>query len=86
VHLAPPARQKHIAHYVRLDKAEQKFAGNVLQIDNAGADRTPRRAVVGADGLARHRTARYKCAVFGKRRTDQLNVKFDLSVNFDLSD
>jgi len=24
--------------------------------------------------------------VFGKRRTDQLNVKFDPSVNFDLND
>jgi len=49
VHLAPPARQKHIAHYVRLDKAEQKFAGNVLQIDNACADRTLR-AVVSVEG------------------------------------
>jgi len=24
--------------------------------------------------------------VFGKRRTDQLNVKFDLNVNFGLND
>jgi len=39
VHLAPPARQKHIAHYICLDKAEQKFGGDVLQIDNACADK-----------------------------------------------
>jgi hypothetical protein len=38
VHLAPPARRNHIAHYIRLDKAEQKFGGDVLQNDNAGAD------------------------------------------------
>jgi hypothetical protein len=86
VHLAPPARRKHIAHYVRLDKAEQKFARNVLQIDNACADGALRRAVVSADGLAHHRTVHYKCAVFGRRRTDQLNVKSDLSVNFDPND
>jgi hypothetical protein len=38
VHLALLARRNHIAHYVRLDKAEQKFGGDVLQIDNACAD------------------------------------------------
>jgi hypothetical protein len=53
VYLAPPARQKHIAHYIRLDKTEQKFGGDVLQIDNAGADGTLRRAAVGADKLVR---------------------------------
>src|SRR6267143_6248346 len=46
VYLAPPARQKHIAHYICLDKAEQKFGGDVLQIDNAGAGGTLRRAAV----------------------------------------
>jgi len=50
VHLAPPARQKHIAHYNRRDKAEQKFGGDVLQIDNACADRTLRRGVVSGGG------------------------------------
>src|SRR5260370_50165 len=55
VYLAPPARQKHIAHYICLDKAEQKFGGDVLQIDNAGAAGTLRRAAVGADRLVRQR-------------------------------
>jgi len=53
--LSQPASQKHIAHYICLDKAEQKFGGDVLQIDNAGADRTLRRAGVSAGGLVRHR-------------------------------
>jgi hypothetical protein len=55
VYLAPPARQKHIAHYICRDKAEQKFGGDVLQIDNASADGTLRRAAVGIDSLVRHR-------------------------------
>jgi hypothetical protein len=50
VYLAPPARQKHIAHYICLDKAEQKFGGDVLQIDNARADGTLWRAAVSVDG------------------------------------
>jgi hypothetical protein len=50
VYLAPPARQKHIAHYICLDKADQKFGGDVLQIDNANADGTLQRAAVGVDG------------------------------------
>jgi len=86
VHLAPLARRKHIAHYVRPDKAEQKFAGNVLQIDNACAGVTLRAAVVSTDKFANYRAAHYKCAVFAKRRTDQLNVKFGLRVNSDLND
>jgi hypothetical protein len=79
VHLAPPARRNHIAHYIRLDKAELKFGGDVLQIDNACAD-----AISGVPLLRqwrRHSGAFVrcsKCTVFGKRRIDQLNVKFDL--------
>jgi hypothetical protein len=51
VHLAPPARRNHIAHYIRLDKAEQKFGGDVLQIDNACDDGTLGRPVVSTDSV-----------------------------------
>jgi hypothetical protein len=51
VHVAPPARRKHIAHYICLDKAEREFGGDVLQNDNAGGDENTAAPVVGADGV-----------------------------------
>jgi hypothetical protein len=39
------------------------------------------------DGLARHRTKHHKeNALFGARRTDQLNVNFDVNMKFDLNE
>jgi len=59
---------RHIAHYVRLDKTEQKFGWKVLQIHNARTDTKLRRVVVGADGtradgLVRHTTMHYTIKV-----------------------
>jgi hypothetical protein len=70
VHLAPPARRNHIAHYIRLDKAEQKFGGDVLQIDNACAERNLWRPVVAPMANAsfvQSIRAVSKCGVFKMR-------------------
>jgi hypothetical protein len=46
VRLAPPARPKHIAHYVGPYKASPAVGGNVLQIDNACAGHAQLRTVL----------------------------------------
>jgi len=63
VHLAPPARQKHIAHYICLDKAEPEFGGDVLQNDNADGDGTLPRPLLGPAARALSGNALVLCRV-----------------------